>query len=286
MNDDANMEQRRARLRAMRERYQQDPLNPAETAAAVNPPIADGQRRQEGRRVRAQRVTEKAEREPAAGGLLQRLARFLAEPSLGDSLVDGAQISEQRLRQVVRWLEQRSKTAQGAAGERIQRLLRFLTQDIPGEPRVAGVNLKRLQQVLERADQASVPTAPDALAEPPPQVAAIELPSPQPSPVTQQTVAAALPRSTEPVKVGGEIAVMEETLRRLRELTDDLELRLREARRQGESTPEHAGSQPPAARSQPGLSPSEPHNPRQTGSEPSPAVSRSKDDEWFAEFLE
>lgn len=293
MNDDANADKRRARLRAMRERYEQSPENFTKTAPVVKEPMIGGRPGRMGNRSgRPERVDGKERSEQSkGGGPLQRLIQFLMEPSPGGSFVPGTQIGEQRLRQAVNWLEQRSRTAQGGAGERIQRLLRFLKQDIPGEPMMAGVNLKRLQQLMERAGTAPTPPAPsapgghfeagdaDRAVQPPPLV-------------TREPAMAAAPQS---IPVGAEtrstdeIAVIEDTLRRLRDITQDLELRLEQARRQGTPPSDHAAA-PRRSGETAGAAHIEGDDVRTSSDLRAQAGSMTRPppegDDWFLEFLE
>jgi len=226
------------------------------------------------------------------------------EPSHGDTLIPGTQIGEQRLtqigeqrlRQAVGWLEQRSRTTQGAAGERIQRLLRFLKQDIPGEPVVAGVNLKRLQQLMERVETtpASIPLAANENPEAGSADRAVQplLAAAEPAPVAASK---SVPAGAE-TESADEIAIIEETLqrlrditRRLRDITRDLERHLDEARQQGKTTPgradarrQHSETAEATRISVESVRPSS--EPRlQTGSESRP---RPEGDDWFLEFLE
>ncbi|HRD65238.1 MAG TPA: hypothetical protein PKY50_03700 [Candidatus Competibacter sp.] len=290
MNDDANADKRRARLRAMRERYGQRPADLQETGLAVNESAVDGgPQRARNRSGRPERLDGREQAERKGGGPLQRLVQFLMEPSHGDTLIPGTQIGEQRLRQAVGWLEQRSRTTQGAAGERIQRLLRFLKQDIPGEPVVAGVNLKRLQQLMERVETtpASIPLAANENPEAGSADRAVQplLAAAEPAPVAASK---SVPAGAE-TESADEIAIIEETLQRLRDITRDLERHLDEARQQGKTTPgradarrQHSETAEATRISVESVRPSS--EPRlQTGSESRP---RPEGDDWFLEFLE
>lgn len=289
MSDDANEEKRRARLRAMQERYQQQmPTGFAVTAPAANEPVAEQQPSLGSRRGRLQREARQQQTtQQAGGGLLQRLLQFLMETSPGDTPIAGMAIGERRLQQAMRWLEQRAKSSQGSANERVQRLLRFLTQDIPGEPMVAGVNIKRLQQLVERAEGASGADALIATAS----MGDSELVKPTANAAEVVCVAndAALAQaavletmSTAPTN---EIAVLEDTLQRLREISHDLERRLDAARRRGDVTVETGGNanlpgiSVNAQRGVQALSPT-------ANTAPSASVPRPEADNWFTEFLE
>jgi len=290
MNDGGNADQRRARLRAMRERYEQHPADPAETVPRAGEPVAvDESRRARNRPGGPERAggREPAERSKG-GGLLQRLSQFLMEPGPGDSPLAGTQISERRLQQAVAWLEQRSRTTQGAAGERIQRLLRFLKQDIPGEPMRAGVNLKRLQQLLERAGTPSVPALSAASESP-----VVER-GERPAPATDPEPAMATDPMPSPAEAGpetaGEIAFLEETLSRLRVVTQSVEQRLDEIRRQdeavvGSATGQRRGDAATGGAADGARPPADPEPQAGSGLAPT-AQSRPESDDWFLQFLE
>lgn len=296
MNDEASLDKRRTRLRAMRECYEQQPVDLARTMPVVSDPVTDSRPRRAGdHRDRPGRMGGREQPERPGGGLLQRLVQFLTEPNPGDSLIPGTGVGEQRLRQAVRLLEQRSKTALGGAGERIQRLLRFLTQDIPGEPMVAGVNLKRLRQLLERAGVSPALAASAAAGEIPeagttmPRTARSPSTTMEPA-VTPDPTPAPAPAATVTNSVS-EIAVIEETLRELRDMTRDLQLRLDEARRQVETLPGRVAGQQRSSQvvqatpmASKGIQPS---GNRQPQAESVPATQpRPEGDDWFAEFLE
>lgn len=248
MNQQDDMDKRRARLRVLRERYE---TQPAASALPMTPVPMGEENRKPG-----------AAGERSGAGLLPRLAEALLKAVPGDTLIPGTPVGEQRLRQVLRQLEQRAQTAAGAAGERIQRLLRFLTQDVPGEPMVAGVNVRRLQQLLERAHAAaSAPSVPIA----------VEAPAASPLPVA----AAPLPL-TAMVVAQDEIATLEENLRQLRQMTEVLQARLDAARRQMEQV---------ASPSSPVPSPAPPVPSVSTPAAASVPV-HAVEDGWFLEFLE
>lgn len=99
-----DVEIRRARLRALRERYQQAPLEPAVVhepparASAERLPVPVGRR--------AGAAKQRSGR-PAAGGLLQRVAAFLSQEGPGAQFVSGTLVREDRLGQVVQFLKRR-----------------------------------------------------------------------------------------------------------------------------------------------------------------------------------
>lgn len=257
---------RRARLRALRERYEQPseqqsrpvaaPVTPADRAALT--PAPGGRRGQAG---------------PGQGGerghLLQRLVQFLTEITPGDRPIPGVPVGEQRLQQAMRLLEERARTTQGGAGERIQRLLRFLTQNVPGEPMVAGANIRRLQQLLERVGVASSPDI--SISEraaradedrPPAHV--------RPSAPAIPAIPVAAGAATEPA--ASEIAEIERQLGQLQSMIESLQARLEQVRQGGKAP---AGTPPPGAAAPPVNRPSEPA-----------AAPLSGNDDWFLEFLE
>lgn len=260
---------RRARLRALRERYEQPstqqpgpvaaPVTPAGQVAFTSAP--GGRRDQAG---------------PGQGGershLLQRLVQFLTEMTPDDRPVPGIPVGEQRLQQAMRLLEARARTTQGGAGERIQRLLRFLTQNVPGEPMVAGANIRRLQQLLERAGVALSPPGGSA-----PERAASASEHRPPSDVRQAAPAsitspAAVSPAAEPV--ADEIAEIEEQLGQLQAMIGNLQARLEQVRRGGKA-PAPVNAQPSGTAALPVS-----HSPEPAAAPPSNA------DDWFMEFLE
>ena len=262
MNQQDDMEKRRARLQVLRERYE---TQPAVSPLPATPVPMSEESRKPG-----------AGGERSGTGLLPRLVEALLKAVPGDTPVPGTPVGEQRLRQVLRQLEQRAQNASGAASERIQRLIRFLTQDVPGEPMVAGVNVRRLQQLLERAPAAasapSVPSVPVAVEAP----AAMSAP-PAVSPLP---VAAAPLPSTAMVVAQDEIAKLEENLRQLRQMTEVLQARLDAVRRWMEQAASASGAVPPPAAPIPSVS--APAAAPAAASAPVHAV----EDGWFLEFLE
>lgn len=258
---------RRARLRALRERYEQPSAQqPGPVAAPVT--LADRAAftpAPGGRRVQA-RPGQGGER----GHLLQRLVQFLTEITPGDRPIPGVPVGEQRLQQAMRLLEERARTTQGGAGERIQRLLRFLTQNVPGEPMVAGANIRHLQQLLERAGVAlSLPASstPERVA------SASEHRSPgdvrQAAPASITSPVTVNP-AAEPV--ADEIAEIEEQLGQLQAMIGNLQARLEQVRRGGKAP---VNAHPPGTAALP------------VSRSPEPAAAPpSSTDDWFMEFLE
>lgn len=274
MNNDDGMAKRRARLQALRGRYEQPAhgIAPAMSATPMTDPVAPtqgGRRRKGGRVDRRGQAEAESRGQRQGGGLLQRLAQFLTETPPGDTLLPGMPVGEQRLQQAIHLLEQRARTAQGSAGERIQRLLKFLKQDIPGEPMVGGVNLWRLQQTLERAGQS---------------------PGSDRATLTTSLVPSSVKNEEQPVERVGEnvspsreavrskeheadseITAIEADLQRLRAATQDLQTRLEQARQRVGSS----GAEPSQEIKQPVVRPPE-----------SNTAPRSSGDDWFLEFLE
>ena len=148
MNDGNDVEIRRARLRALRERYDQSPVTsgagslagpePARLPVPVQPRMAGAKARG------AQRA--------AAGGLLQRVAAFLTQEGPGAKFVSGTHIREDRLGQLVQFLKRRGATANGQQAQRARGILAYLTETAPGERMIAGVNIARAALLLERAN--------------------------------------------------------------------------------------------------------------------------------------
>lgn len=272
MNNDEGMIRRRARLQALRERYEQ-PVNrpaPVMPAASLTEPVAStqGGRRSKGGRSGQRGPAEPDQRgERQGGGLLQRFAQFLMETPPGDTLIPGVPVGGQRLQQAMRLLEQRARTAQGNTGERIQRLFKFLRQDIPGEPMVAGVNIWRLQQILERVSQSPAPEG------------AVFTASPS-SPSARMRKEPPVDRSPESVSEdpareierASEIAEIEADLQRLHAVAQDLQARLEHARQRAGSS---SGDKPSRSIEPPVNRPSGPTT-----------APQSNGDDWFLEFLE
>lgn len=299
MNDDEGMAKRRARLRALRERYEQQPVDWAGARPATGEPDAGGgPGRLESRRGRQGRGAMGAEAERQGRGLLQRLARFLTEPDPEDSLVPGTRVGAQRLRRAVRFLEQRARTTPGGAGERIQRLLRFLTQDIPGEPMAEGVNIQRLRQLLERVESAPRPEAkpqagPERAGEAGESAAGRDNgsrprpdrpePEEQAPPVTQVTE----PTVVEPADaaVADTIEAMEQTLAQLLETARQLRVRLDAARRRADASSIRAGGEERHSVTASAGSP-KPADPARTGADSGTTTQAPPDADWFLEFLE
>lgn len=269
MNNDEGMIRRRARLQALRERYEQPSSNTASSTLAAPMtdsvvPASGGRRGKGGRRGQRGQAEPGQRSERQSGGLLQRFAQFLMETPPGDPLIPGVPIGEQRLQQAIRLLEQRARTAPGNMGERIQRLFKFLRQDIPGEPMSGGINIWRLQQILDRVGQSPISdsaTAPARMKEEPP------------LPIRSAKVALSPEEKllSQPAE-DNEIAAIEADLQRLHAVAQDLQARLDQAR-------QRAGS---ASSVQPSR-PIEP--PVNRPPEPTTAPQSSGDD-WFLEFLE
>lgn len=272
MNNDDGMTKRRARLQALRGRYEQ----PSHSTAPVMPqtPVIEpvvlvqgGHRR--GDRQGPAKQGQRSERQ--GGGLLQRLAEFLMETPPGDTLLPGMPVGEQRLQRAIRLLEQRARTTQGGASERIQRLLKFLKQDIPGEPMAGGINLWRLQQTLERASQSPGPDRAASTASP--ALPSITMNEEQPVEIGDGNV----PSSREAVRsrerqADREITAIEADLQRLQAVTQDLQARLEQARQRAGISP---GVRPSPEIKQPAVRPPESNTAPQPGG-----------DDWFLEFLE
>ncbi len=89
---------------------------------------------------------------PARGGgqapALRRLVTLLTEASPDAVFVPGTRIREDRLPQLLAFLQRRVDAAPPARQPRLQRLLTRLTEPAPGEPFVHGVNVTRLEQLI------------------------------------------------------------------------------------------------------------------------------------------
>ena len=111
----------------------------------------------DGLRKRRQRLdSERAERSPgpakAGGGsdaLMRRVLSYLTGPT-GGKRIPEIDVAEDRLGQLVRFLQQRAQTRDGNPANAPARALRFLCQNTGG-PMVHGVNLNNLRIFLQRA---------------------------------------------------------------------------------------------------------------------------------------
>lgn len=146
-----DVEVRRARLRALRERYPQAPPEAAvidaeparaQVAATERLPVPVGQRPAAGKR--------KGGRQ-AAGGLLQRVAAFLSQEGPGAKFVSGTSVREDRVAQLMQFLKRRGAAADNPQARRARGILAYLTDSAPGERTVAGVSIARAVALLERA---------------------------------------------------------------------------------------------------------------------------------------
>ncbi|MBL8260529.1 MAG: hypothetical protein JNM60_12030 [Candidatus Competibacteraceae bacterium] len=151
MNAGDDVEVRRARLRALRERY--PPASPEPAADRAQPaqerpggaerlPVPVGRRAGAAKRHGAR---------PAAGGLLQRVATFLSQEGPGARFVSGTPVREDRLGQLVQFLERRGAAANNPQAQRARGILAYLTDSAPGERTIAGVSVARAVALLERA---------------------------------------------------------------------------------------------------------------------------------------
>jgi hypothetical protein len=117
MTDSDDIAQRRARLRALRDRYRSGEDWGHDAGPSTPPPLSPG----------------RAEPAGAGGGkdarpLLERLRRYLIGP---DGTVD-----EQHLQQVIQFLRRRAQDPSSPAYTRAQRLLQFLEGQGPGRERL------------------------------------------------------------------------------------------------------------------------------------------------------
>lgn len=152
MSDGSNVETRRARLRALRERYEQN-VEPASTGPRGTAMLAsDTEPAQLPVPVRKRAANPAANGSPqqAAGGLVQRVVMFLTQQGPGARLIAGTNIREDRLGQLVQFLKRRGAAASSQQAQRAQNILAYLTEAVPGERMVADINITRAQLLVER----------------------------------------------------------------------------------------------------------------------------------------
>lgn len=152
MNEGNNVETRRARLRAMRERYEQNAgsISAGSGGKAVLENDNESAQLPVPVRKRASGPAMNGSPKQAAGGLVQRVATFLTQPGAGARFVSGTNIREDRLGQLVQFLKRRGAAASGQQAQRAQNILAYLTEAAPGERMVANVNIARAQSLIER----------------------------------------------------------------------------------------------------------------------------------------
>jgi hypothetical protein len=150
-------------------------------------------------------------------------------------------------------------------------VLKFLKQDIPGEPMAGGVNLWRLQQILERVSQ-----SPGLDREPPaasPALPSFRMDEEQSIEVARENIpppGEAAPSSES--EADPEITAIEADIQRLQAVAEDLQARLEQARQRVRIS---SGVKLSQEIKQPVA--------RLPESNTSP---RSSEDDWFLEFLE
>jgi hypothetical protein len=147
-SDDLNA--RRARLMAMREKYQRsaelddagsDEWDDADLGESEHPAGRAGG----GRGARGGR---RGGRGGGQGASIQKVLQFLTQPGPGGKTIPGTSIKEDRLKQAVQFLRHRSQMAEGTRGKRLKRLLQYLGQENPGDMMVSGVNVARLKNLI------------------------------------------------------------------------------------------------------------------------------------------
>lgn len=185
-------ESRRRRLRALRERHaQQEPeanppafeddqplsgetLNapprrplggPAEKRRRGGPFGGGGGRRRQAAGRRGGGLPE-GDR-PGRGGSVQRLLKFLTQPSPGGRFIPGTEIKEDRIKQVMQFLRNRADRAEGPGARRIQRVVAFLTREEEGATIAAGVNVANLTRLVSILQKRQAAPAADVVAEEP-----------------------------------------------------------------------------------------------------------------------
>jgi len=160
MNDGNDVEVRRARLRALRERYEQSTGSASvnlQTETVLEDDDAEPTQVLVPVRRRAPNPVANDARRQAAGGLVQRVATFLSQTGPGARFVAGTNIREDRLGQLVQFLKRRGAAANGQQAQRARSILTYLTGAAPGERMIAGVNVKRAQLLLERVEDKNSP---------------------------------------------------------------------------------------------------------------------------------
>lgn len=155
MNDANDVEIRRARLRVLRERYDQSPATSGMGSLAGSKPTRDAEPARLPVPVQPSRMVgakARGAQRTAAGGLLQRVAAFLTQKGPGAKFISGTHIREDRLGQLVQFLKRRGAAANGQQAQRPRGILAYLTETGPGEHMIAGVNIARAASLLERAN--------------------------------------------------------------------------------------------------------------------------------------
>ncbi|MCP5195229.1 MAG: hypothetical protein H6974_00275 [Gammaproteobacteria bacterium] len=147
MNDGSDTEGKRARLRVLRERYEQSQqaqatLDAVSMQASPEQPLVPIQRRHPESAVGGPR-------RQAAGSLVQRVVNFLTQEGPGAQFVADTRIRQDRLGQLVQFLKRRGATAEGQQAQRARAVLAYLTEATPGDNLIAGVNITHAQQLVD-----------------------------------------------------------------------------------------------------------------------------------------
>ena len=157
MNDGNDVDIRRARLRALRERYQQTAVTAVEDSRAESEwerATSSSERLPVPIHRRAASAGGKAvgnEGQAESGGLLSRVAAFLTQEGSDARFVAGTPIREDRLGKLLQFLKRRGAAANGQQAQRARAILAYLTESEPGGRMIAGVNITRAVALLERA---------------------------------------------------------------------------------------------------------------------------------------
>ncbi|MFO1372798.1 MAG: hypothetical protein U1F42_10540 [Candidatus Competibacteraceae bacterium] len=149
MSDGNDVEIRRTRLRALRERHEQS-AGPA-SVGTQGEIVVENENEPAQLLVPIQQRAPKAEgARQQAVGLAQRVVTFLTQEGPGARFVAGTNIREDRLGQLLQFLKRRGAAANGQQAQRARSLLTYLTEAMPGERKIAGVNINRAQLLVER----------------------------------------------------------------------------------------------------------------------------------------
>lgn len=145
MNDQNDIDARRARLRAFRQRRQS--ARPSDDDSEDTPPTAA--------RGRGEARERRGGVNPRVRQLARRWVRFVLDRSeqSKDEIIAGTNISATALAAGVERLNKRAEQVGDRPTAPVHRLLRFLTHPGAGdENMIAGVNVNRLRRVLRMAD--------------------------------------------------------------------------------------------------------------------------------------
>ncbi|HRC72502.1 MAG TPA: hypothetical protein PK880_08205 [Candidatus Competibacter sp.] len=264
MNDGNDVEIRRARLRALRERYEQTAVTAVDsraengweraTSSSERLPVPI-RRRAAGAGGRAAGTDGQA----AGGGLLARVAAFLTQEGPDARFVAGTAIREDRLGKLLQFLKRRGAAANGQQAQRARAILAYLTESEPDGRMVAGVNITRAVALLERAREQRPPAGKGAVLDFPAEREIIE----------GDVLAVDADAAPERVEDGG----LPELARRAQRLSEEL---LAVQQQILKRVSGHAEAAEPGVVARPDLTA------RPADSKPSPPA----DGEWYMDFLD